>query len=186
MRPGYVGLILRGNMSSKFGAASFVSAVLFGTAPCLAQTKPLWSIYWLSDKLPCEGHLVKPMTNAAAPCGKVGDITVSICPRPQDYPYPFDQGKPITIVGYQIVQILTVATANGYMVVGSHHGGDGADVFASTGGVGTNSNSDMFPPGTGLRQGGRSDQSGVSYIDVYGWCDSGMQQALVILLYTSP
>jgi hypothetical protein len=173
-------------MSSKFGAASFVFAILFGTAPCLAQTKPLWSIYWLSDKLPCEGYWGKPMTAAAAPCGKVGDSTISICPRPQDYPYPYNQGKPITIVGYQIVHILTEAMANGHMVVGSQHGGDGADVFASTGGVGTNSKSAMFPPGTGLPQGEMSDQPGVSHIDVYGWCDSGMQQALVILLYTSP
>jgi hypothetical protein len=172
-------------MSSKFGAASFVFAILFGTASC-SQTKPLWSIYWLSDKLPCDGYWVKPMTATAAPCFKVADITVSICPRPEDHPYPFDQGKPITIVGYQIVHILTVATANGYMVVGSAHEGDGADVFASTGGVGTNSKSDMFPPGTGLPQGKRSDQPGAPYIDVYGWCDSGMQQALVNLLYTSP
>jgi hypothetical protein len=169
-----------------FAGITIASAfVLFVTAS-LAQTKSIWSIYWLSDKLPCDGYWGKPMTAASSKqCPKVGDIVVSICPRPEQYPYPYDQGKPITIVGYEIVQILTVPTANGYMVVGSGHGGDGADIFAMTGGVGTNSKAGSFPNGVGLPQGTRPGETG-DHIDVYGVCDSGMQQALVNILYTSP
>ena len=125
------------------------------------------------------------MTSARWPCFNKTDA-VSICPRPKDYPlYPYDQGKPITIIGYEIVQILTLPTSNGYMVVGSYHGGDGADIFAMTGGVGTNSKVGSFPNGIGLPQGTRTGAID-DHIDVYGFCDSGMQQALVNILYTSP
>lgn len=164
---------------------TFVFTLL--AAPCGSQ--PLWSIFWLSDKLPCEGYWGKPMTASGMPCAPIGGIPISICPRPKQFPdYPYDQGKPITIVGYQIVQILTVPTANGYMSIGSAHGGDAADIFAMTGGVGTNSKTIMFPNGMGIPQGPRPGDSprNYSHIDVYGSCDSGMQQALVNILYTSP
>jgi len=111
----------------------------------------------------------------------VNGVAVSICPRPY-FPYPFDQGRPITIVGYEIVQILTEPTAQGYMVVGSGHGGDGADVFAMTGGIGTNSKAGFFPPGIGIAQG--KERS--AHIDAYGFCTSGTQRAIVNIFYTSP
>jgi hypothetical protein len=162
-------------------------ASLLLVCPCLAETRPLWSIYWLSDLLPCEGYWGKPMTSASSPCGPSRGIALSICPRPKQYPlYPYDQGKPITVVSYQLVQILTVPTANGYMVIGSAHTADAADIFAMTGGVETNSKSENFPEGTGLPQGPRSEPPGYGYFDVYGVCDSGMQRALVNILYTSP
>lgn len=163
-------------------------AVAFAlSAPaCKAQTKTLWSIFWQSDKLPCAGYWTKPMTAAdSMHCPPAGDVKVSICPRPKKYPeYPFDQGKPITMVGYQIVQILSVPTANGYMVVGSNNGIGGADIFAMTGGVGTNKSMGNFPAGTGLIQGTEGHPR--AHIDVYGVCDSGTQEALVNILYTSP
>lgn len=157
---------------------------LWGSAG-IAQTKTVWSLYWLSDRLPCVGYWTKPMIGPeSVHCPPVSAVKVSICPRPQYLYYPYDQGKPITIVGYQIVQVLSVPTANGYMVVGSSHGNDGADIFAMTGGVGTNRSAGMFPPGIGLPQ-GLERQPG-AHIDVYGVCDSGTQQALVNILYTSP
>lgn len=158
----------------------------FFVSPALGQTKPLWSIYWISDQLPCEGYWGKPMTSSLSACPKIGDIAISICARPKEYPYPFDQGKSITIVGYEIVQILTVPTANGYMAVGSGHGGDAADFFAMTGGVGTNSKAGNLPDGTGIPQGGTSEGPTYPHIDVYGFCDTGTQRALVNIFYTSP
>lgn len=161
-------------------------ALALWASACTAQTKTLWSLYWLSDRLPCEGYWTKPMTAAdSMHCPPAVDVKVSICPRPEKYPYyPYDQGKPITIVGYQIVQILSVPTANGYMVVGSYNGIGGADIFAMTGGVGTNKAVGNLPARTTLLQGthGHAD----AHIDVYGVCDSGTQQALVNILYTSP
>jgi hypothetical protein len=170
----------------RIGQAIVASALALWAPACLAQTKTLWSLYWLSDRLPCDGYWTKPMTAAdSMHCSPAADVKVSICPRPGKYPdYPYDRGKPITIVGYQIVQILSVSTANGYMVVGSYHGNDGADIFAMTGGVGTNRAAGSLPQGTGIAQGtvGHPD----AHIDVYGVCDSGTQQALVNILYTSP
>lgn len=167
-------------------AGAIAAATLALWAPaCMAQTKALWSIYWLSDKLPCEGYWTKPMTSASMQCPQAGDVRVSICPRPKKYPdYPYDQGRSITIVGYQIVQILSVPTANGYMVVGSYHGDDGADIFAMTAGVGTNRATGNLPEGTGIAQGTQGQPD--AHIDVYGVCDSGTQQALVNIFYTSP
>jgi hypothetical protein len=83
-----------------------------------------------------------------------------------------------------MIQILSMPTANGSMVVGSYHGIDGADIFAMTGGVGTNRASGNFPEGMGLAQGTHGQPD--AHIDVYGVCDSGTQQALVNLLYTNP
>jgi hypothetical protein len=162
------------------------SAALLWTSACVADSKTLWSIFWLSDRLPCQGYWTKPMTAAdSMHCLPAGDVKVSICPRPEKYPdYPYDQGKPITIVGYQIVQILSVPTANGYMVVGSNNWIGGADIFAITGGVGTNKAAGNLPTNTSLLQG--TEGHAKAHIDVYGVCDSGTQQALVNILYTSP
>lgn len=168
-------------------ARGIVLASLLLASPCVAETKPLWSIFWLSDLLPCEGYWGKPMTAESSPCEKSSGIALSICPRPKQYPlYPYDNGKPITVVGYQLAQILTVPTANGYMVIGSAHIADAADIFAMTAGVGTNSKSAIFPEGIGLPQGPRGEPPGYGYFDVYGVCDSGKQRALVNILYTSP
>jgi hypothetical protein len=165
-------------------------ALLLTAPPCsVAQSKQLWSIYWVSDKLPCEGYWGKPMTAARMPCGPIGDLPISICPWPKRYPdYPYDQGKPITIRGFEIVQVLSSSTGNGYMAIGSAHGGDAADIFALTGGVGTNSKTAMFPADIGIPQGKRSDDRPQDYahFDVYGHCDQGTQQALVNIFYTSP
>jgi hypothetical protein len=85
-------------------------------------------------------------------CPPAGDIKVSICPRPKKYPYyPYDQGRPITMVGYQIIQILSVPTANGYMVVG------------------TNRATGNLPEGTGIAHGTHGQPD--AHIDVYGVCD---------------
>jgi hypothetical protein len=44
----------------------------------MAQTKALWSIYWVGDKLPCEGYWTKPMTSASTQCPPAADVIVSI------------------------------------------------------------------------------------------------------------
>lgn len=172
--------------SRQLACGVFTIALVLWAPTCVAQTKTLWSIFWLSDKLPCEGYWTKPMTAVSVQCPLVAGVKVSICPRPKDLPYyPYDQGKPITVVGYQIAQILSSPTSNGYMVLGSNHSSDGADIFALTAGVGSNSKSGLLPPGTGLSQGDPKSHPD-AHFDVYGVCDSGTQQALVNILYTSP
>jgi hypothetical protein len=76
-------------------------ALLLWAPACMAQTKTVWSIYWISDRLPCEGYWTKPMTAAdSMHCPPAGDVKVSICPRPKKYPYyPYGQGRLITMVG---------------------------------------------------------------------------------------
>jgi hypothetical protein len=172
-------------MMRRLAKAVLTSALTLWASACIAQTKTLWSIYWLSDRLPCEGYWTNPMTSASVQCPPAAEVKVSICPRPKQFSNsPYDQGKSITIVGYEIVQILSVPTANGYMVVGSYHGDDGSDIFAMTGGVGTNRAAGNLPEGTGIAQGTRGKP--YAHIDVYGVCDSGTQQALVNIFYTSP
>lgn len=164
----------------------FTVAITLWPPAGVAQTKTFWSIFWQSDRLPCEGYWTKPMLGAdSIHCPPSSGVKVSICPRPKKYPYyPYDQGRPITMVGYQIIQILSVPTANGYMVVGSNNGIGGADIFAMTGGVGTHQSAGNFPANTGLLQGTEGHPD--AHMDVYGVCDSGTQQALVNILYTSP
>jgi hypothetical protein len=163
-----------------------LSAALALPVPVTAALATLWSIYWISDTLPCgEKYWGEPMIAAAWSC-TVGNVVVSICPNPKHGKEPFDQGQPITIVGFEITQILSVSTSGGYMAVGSGHGGDGADVFAMTGGVGTNGKAGFFPAGTGLPQGVTPANPGYAHIDVYGVCDTGTQRALINILYTSP
>jgi hypothetical protein len=70
------------------------------------------------------------------------------------------------------------------MVVGSYNGRGSADIFAMTGGVGTNKAIANLPAGATLLQGTQGHPD--AHIDVYGACDSGTQQAIVNILYTSP
>jgi hypothetical protein len=166
-----------------------LAALILVPVTANAQIKTIWSIFWLTPPLSCN-FWGQPMTSNYYPPCKVGGVHVSICPQPTVSEQPFDQGKPITIVGWELMQILSDPTASGYMVIGSGNSGNpGADVFGMTGGVGTNMKNGTFPPDTGLPQGGNP---GYSHIDVYGVCSGGKnpatltQQALVTILYTSP
>ena len=158
--------------------ALFVLALL---SPA-ASAATIWSIWWTSDPLPCN-YWDKPMTRAALPCNVQGSN--SICPNPNKSD-PWDQGQPITVVGWSLIQELSDPTAQGKMIVGNGMLASGADVFGTTAGVGTNSHSGFFPPGLGFPEGPQG------YFDVYGTCQSGAnnavitQTAWVVIYYTSP
>jgi hypothetical protein len=83
--------------------------------------------------------------------------------------------------------ILSSSASQGVMEVGSYRTApaDGADVFATTAGVGTNSKTGFFPAGLGIPQG---NNPGQAHFDIYAACDgAGAQfQALVNIYYTNP
>jgi hypothetical protein len=123
---------------------ALTATLAFG--PAFPARAGVWSIYWQSDVTPCTAP--GPMVNSTYPF-TVGGSVVSIMPRPTAYPYyPYDQGQPITVVGYQLIQQLTDPTASGWMAIGSGNAQvNGPDIFAMTAGVGTNAHSDMLPDG---------------------------------------
>ena len=165
-----------------------IASVLVWCLPTLAYAqadKVIWSIWWHSDLSEC-ARWNDPMIATHEPCDVRG-VQVSICPHAEKRETPYDQGKPITIVGWQLVQLLTAPTAQGVMIIGSANGTDGADVFAITGGTGTNRNGSPFPQGTGLPQGAIPGKLiAAAHLDIYGQCDKGKQQAFVVIYYTSP
>jgi len=151
-------------------------------SPAEAQTtKTVWSI-WRRNV-------------AWQPCGDF-NFTLSLYPHgymqndgngipyQQNSSYPYDAGHPITVIGWSITQQLSDNNAIGSWVAGSGHGGDGADVFAGGGGVGTNHSRGFFPPGTGVPQGGTAWIN--TRFDVYGKCNTGMQMFDAVIFYTSP
>jgi hypothetical protein len=167
------------------GMRAALFAALLASAPASAdEIRPIWSIWWASNRSDCNWWGT-PMVADDAPC-KIGKLSLSICPHgPKHSANPYDNGKPITIVGWEVVQLLTDPTASGVMILGSGNP-YAADVFALTGGVGTNRSSGTLPPGTGIPQGKGTGTAGLGHIDVYGQCDKGMQQAFVKILFTSP
>lgn len=88
------------------------------------------------------------------------------------------------MIGYEISLILSLPTAQWIMEVGSFHTSppDGADVFATTSGVGTSTKSGFFPAGIGIPQRGNAD----AHFDIYAACETGQFQALVSIYYTTP
>lgn len=166
------------------GVRAVMLAALLVSAPASAEEiRPMWSIWWQSDQSDCNWWNT-PMIAADLPC-RIGKVGVSICPHAEHSVSPYDRGKPITIVGWELVQLLSDPSASGAMAVGSGNP-NAADVFALTGGIGTNKSSGTLPPGFGIPQGAGTGEEGLGYIDVYGRCDKGRQQALVKILYTSP
>ena len=71
----------------------------------------------------------------------IGDKAVSICPGQtisgSNSNQPWDRAKSITVIGYQVSMILSSPTAQGIIQVGSWSLSSGADVFATTSGIGT-------------------------------------------------
>ena len=51
------------NRAFLFAGAIGAATLALLTMTCLAQTKPVWSIYWLSDRFPCDRYWDKPMTS---------------------------------------------------------------------------------------------------------------------------
>jgi hypothetical protein len=150
------------------------------------EIKTVWSIWWHSDELDCD-QWSAPMIATYAPC-KVNDVAVSICPDLHHPTSPFDQGQPITIIGWELVQRLSDPAASGVLIIGSSHAGaDGADVFGITGGTGTSRNGGSFQPGAGIPQGEVPLlHPHYAHLDLYGQCDKGTQQAFVVIYYTTP
>jgi hypothetical protein len=66
--------------------------------------------------------------------------------------------------------------------VGSWSPNEGADIFATTSGIGTTTAKDWLPSGTGIPQGGKG-----AHFDIYASCGGpGTYAALVTIFYTSP
>jgi hypothetical protein len=156
-----------------------------------AEAAALWGIYWVSNPQPCKGILsgfAGPVISSYyKPC-RINGVDVSICPGTSAPSPPWDANAAITIVGYEITMILSSATSQGVMEVGSGHRDpvDGADVFAMTGGVGTSSKVGFFPSGVGIPQG---NSPGYAHFDIYAACDGGPSaqfQTIVNIYYTSP
>ena|SRR6185312_5555546 len=162
---------------------NFFAAVLAALLVSPAQAAALWSIYFMSAPAPCGGWSAPIVSAYNRPVCPIGPYT--ICPTASVGRNPYDQGQPITIVGYQLTQILSDPHACGYAIVGSAHGSpqqDGADTFASGGGCGgTWSKSKNFSP-NGIPQGGGND----AHIDAYAACTTGNYQLLLVVEYTSP
>jgi hypothetical protein len=161
-------------------AIPLIAVACLAVTPAVAGSN-LWSIYWKSEPLPCNGGGPPIVSAYHRPLCPIGAYT--IFPTPQVVvDNPFDRGKPITITCYQLSQILSDPTASGYAVVGSWHVGangenDGADVFASGAGIGSWTREKNLS--AGLPQGGGND----AHIDVYAACDKGTQQILLVLEY---
>ena len=179
---------LRVNLMRSKSQCIYAAIVAF-TAPTVASAGTLWSIYWLSNPQPCTGimgGLQGPVVSSYyKPC-QVRGVSVSICPGTVPFSGPWNSDAEIRVVGYQIVMILSSATVQGVMEVGSARTAppDGADIFAATAGVGTNSKAGFFPDETGIPQGKMPDYA---HFDVYAACDAGGQfQALVNIFYSSP
>ena len=149
-----------------------------------ASAADLWSIEWTSDMMPCHSSVADglhgPVIGSLYPACMFDVYRVSICPKNvTNKSWPYENGKPITVVGYSLVMILTDAHSQGIMEVGSGHG-DGPDVFAMTAGVGSNSQAGSFAP-NGFPQGA----SEASHFDVYASCDgTGQWQGLVRIYYS--
>jgi hypothetical protein len=162
--------------------AFLLAAPLVFSDPAVATTKTIWSIYFSTDWHPCgDGNLLTPAIPPATMPG--------IKPCSYFHPlYPWDQCKPITIIGYDMIHQVSDQTMGTWAVTGSGHGGDGADVFATTAGTGNTSSRMMFPPGTGIPQGPIPDKPGYAHIDIYGGCSKSgeTQRVIVSIYYTSP
>jgi hypothetical protein len=171
------------------------AAVLFGLISSSPATT-LYSINWLSDPRPCapslQSPLIGPIISSYYSRCTIGDVPVSICPgqtlngfNPGD---PWDRGQAINVIGYQITLILSSLNAQGVMEVGAEPGpGRGADIFATTAGVGSTTSKDWFPPGVTIPQQAGDKALTHTHFDVYASCGGqGTYAALVTIFYTSP
>lgn len=162
---------------------------LFGLMSSSVATT-LYSINWVSDPRPClssiESVLQGPLISSYYSRCVIGDKAVSICPGQtisgSNSNQPWDRAKSITVIGYQVSMILSSPTAQGIIQVGSWSLSSGADVFATTSGIGTATAKDWLPSGTGIPQGGKG-----AHFDIYASCGGpGTYSAFVTIFYTSP
>lgn len=160
-------------------------ALLLGSAEAQApdtKTKTIWSIWGRNITQQACGDFAfvwsySPEGRIFSPADGGGYNTPPV--------YPYERGDPITVIGWSVTQRLSDPTAIGSWVIGSATNyAAGADVFASGGGIGTNSSRGFFPTGTGLPQGGTAWAN--SRFDLYGKCDKGTQGFDVVIYYTSP
>jgi hypothetical protein len=153
---------------------------LLSTVSVVAASTTIWGIYFTTPWMPGgDGVLLTP----AGP----GETISGVKPCTHKQPtYPWDQCRPITIIGYDIIHQVSDQTVSSWMIVGSGHAGDGADVFAMTAGRGTTAKGMMFPSGVGIKQGPVESNPGYAHIDVYGSCDAGEQRGIISIYYTSP
>lgn len=168
--------------------------LLLAYSSARAETAALNGIKWLSNPQPRRGlmgGLGGPVISSyyAMPCAS-GGIQESICPGMRDSGEPWDEntskggGPGIPIVGYDVTLILSSQSVQGVMEVGQA-GGNNADIFGVTAGVGANNRSEFFPTGTGIVNGPKLHVN--SHFDVYVASDgNGTFQALVNIYYTSP
>lgn len=141
------------------------------------------SIYWSTQWQPCGTGWGSPMVSSYVQSCVMGNTPVSICPGNPAYTFssgPWEQGLPITIVNANITHVLDNSSSLGYFVIGSDHGGDGPDVFATSGAVGTDKLNKIlanpFPQG--------ADVPG-SHIDIYAHCDTGNHMVIVDIDYVT-
>jgi hypothetical protein len=173
--------------------AFFVALLVTGSLATPVRAAAMWGIYWLSNPIPCGqalgagAGLAGPIISSYYKSCEVNGTKVSICPGTLGDTSPWDTGKSITVVGYELTCMVSSPSAQCTAEVGSADGkSDGADVFATTAGVGTNSKAAFFPAGVGIPQG---DAPRYAHFDVYAACDGGpntTMQMLVNIYYTSP
>jgi hypothetical protein len=152
---------------------------------CTAQATTLYSINWLSDPRPCvtdaAPSLPGPIVSKYYPeCRYPGfEMPLSICPG-QMRGHPWDNGRPILIIGYHLSVILSSPDAGAIVEIGTASDYPSADVFATASGTGTFTSKEWYPPGVGVPVGGETPR-----IDVYARCSgTGTFSVLATIFYT--
>ncbi len=165
---------------------SALAAALLLSAPAYADQAE-WTIWFDSGWTDCN-HAGLPIVAPWAPCA-VSGVSVSICPDPKGPPEPWNQGQSIMITSIQIAQLLSQPTAQGWLIIGSGHANDGADVFGETAGVGSHKHEHTFQAGGVIPQGRIASNPGFAHLDLYGECWGGndptslQQRAQAIIHY---
>lgn len=162
----------------------------------------IYAIDWTSNEYTCwpVGSTFSlrrgPIISGWYPCviGVGGNaVEVSICPDPVNWPYPWDGGANITVIGGQITAEPSSPDVIWSVELGSGHGGDGPDVFVRGAGRGPGV-ANSPPLGNGFPQGGTPRQPVYfgSHFDLYDVCVGGTAilpatiHYRVTVTYTSP
>lgn len=159
--------------------ALFLSVLVWSAT---AGAGNLQSIYWRTDPQPCSSMAAPVVANPAWYPHCPTNALWSICPVSWYSGDPYNASQPITLIGWEITQVLSDPTASGAVIVGSASATPGADIFASGAGVGSWSKNGTLP--LGLAQGGPLSNN--AHIDIYDQCDRGTRQIIFVGLYSSP